>query len=69
MDFDTLYLYDGIPLVIVGLGIFAVPEIVDLLRATAIAGDRPARQRLAPGRARRGGATRGWCCAARASAR
>ena len=26
------YLYDGIPLVIVGLGLFAVPEIVDLLR-------------------------------------
>ena len=30
------YLYDGIPLVIVGLGLFAVPEIVDLLRR-----DRP----------------------------
>ncbi len=26
------YLYDGIPLVVVGLGLFAVPEIVDLLR-------------------------------------
>ena len=26
------YLYDGIPLVIIGLGLFAVPEIVDLLR-------------------------------------
>jgi len=26
------YLYDGIPLIVVGLGLFAVPEIVDLLR-------------------------------------
>jgi len=26
------YLYDGIPLVVVGLGLFAIPEIVDLLR-------------------------------------
>ena len=26
------YLYDGIPLVIIGLGLFAIPEIVDLLR-------------------------------------
>jgi len=32
MVFDIDYLYDGIPLVIVGLGLFAVPEIVDLLR-------------------------------------
>lgn len=30
--FDSLYLMSGVPLVIVGLGIFAVPEIVDLLR-------------------------------------
>jgi putative tricarboxylic transport membrane protein len=30
MDLD--YLYDGIPLVVVGLGLFAFPEIVDLLR-------------------------------------
>ena len=29
---ELYYLVDGIPLVIVGLGIFAVPEIVDLLR-------------------------------------
>ncbi len=34
MDFGALYLSDGIPLVIVGLGIFAVPEIVDLLRGS-----------------------------------
>jgi len=32
MVLDIDYLYDGIPLVIVGLGLFAVPEIVDLLR-------------------------------------
>lgn len=32
MTFDTLYLTDGIPLVIVALGLFAVPEIVDVLR-------------------------------------
>ena len=29
--FDTLYLIEGIPLVIVGLGLFAIPEIVGLL--------------------------------------
>lgn len=39
MVFDVDYLYDGIPLVIVGLGLFAIPEIVDLLRQNrAIAG-------------------------------
>ncbi|MFD1911066.1 tripartite tricarboxylate transporter permease [Halodurantibacterium flavum] len=39
MDFGTLYLMDGIPLVIVALGLFAVPEIVDLLRGgSSIAG-------------------------------
>jgi putative tricarboxylic transport membrane protein len=32
MVYGVDYLYDGIPLVIVGLGLFAVPEIVDLLR-------------------------------------
>ncbi len=32
LTFDTIYLSDGIPIVIVGLGMFAVPEIVDLLR-------------------------------------
>lgn len=32
MGFDLLYLSDGVPLIIVGLGMFAVPEIVDLLR-------------------------------------
>ena len=39
MVFDIDYLTDGVPLVVVGLGIFAVPEIVDLLRQNrAIAG-------------------------------
>ncbi|MES9935198.1 MAG: tripartite tricarboxylate transporter permease [Sedimenticola sp.] len=32
MIFDIDYLTDGIPLVVVGLGIFALPEIIDLLR-------------------------------------
>ena len=32
MTFDSVYLSDGIPIVIVGLGMFAMPEIVDLLR-------------------------------------
>lgn len=32
MFFEIDYLTDGIPLVVVGLGIFAIPEIVDLLR-------------------------------------
>lgn len=30
--FDTSYLIDGIPLIIMGLGLFALPEIVDLVR-------------------------------------
>ncbi|RGP35409.1 tricarboxylate transporter [Pseudotabrizicola alkalilacus] len=32
MIFGFDYLYDGIPLVVVGLGFFAIPEIADLLR-------------------------------------
>ena len=32
LDFGSWYLQDGLQLVIVGLGIFAVPEIVALLR-------------------------------------
>ncbi|MBI2509226.1 MAG: tripartite tricarboxylate transporter permease [Betaproteobacteria bacterium] len=32
LAFDTVYLSDGIPLVIVGLALFAVPEMVDILR-------------------------------------
>lgn len=33
LDFDTLYLSTGLQLTIVGLGIFAIPEIIDLLRS------------------------------------
>src|SRR5690606_1629141 len=32
MEFGTLYLMNGLPLVIVGLALFAIPEIGDLLR-------------------------------------
>lgn len=39
-QYDWAYLYDGLTLVIVGLGIFAIPEIVALLRqGRPIAGD------------------------------
>lgn len=42
MVFDIFYLYDGVPLVVVGMGIFAIPEIVDLLRTNqAIAREEP----------------------------
>jgi putative tricarboxylic transport membrane protein len=46
-DFDLTYLIDGLPLVPVVLGLFAVPEVIDLLRSgTTIA----SRQRAAGGR-------------------
>ncbi len=32
---DSIYLSDGIPIVIVGLGMFALPEIIDLLRRSS----------------------------------
>ncbi|MCB1739640.1 MAG: tripartite tricarboxylate transporter permease [Gammaproteobacteria bacterium] len=32
MTMDSIYLSDGIPIVVVGLGMFAMPEIIDLLR-------------------------------------
>ncbi|WP_232622855.1 tripartite tricarboxylate transporter permease [Pseudorhodobacter sp. MZDSW-24AT] len=42
MVFDIEYLYDGIPLVVVGMGVFAIPEIVDLMRSNqSIAGEMP----------------------------
>ncbi|MBU2160784.1 MAG: tripartite tricarboxylate transporter permease [Alphaproteobacteria bacterium] len=41
MTFGLGYLYDGIPLVVIGLGLFAVPEISDLLRRNASISDRP----------------------------
>jgi len=33
MSFDNPYLGDGLPLVVIGLAMFAVPEIIDLLRS------------------------------------
>ncbi len=33
MAFESAYLSDGLPLVVIGLAMFAVPEIIDLLRA------------------------------------
>lgn len=32
LGFESIYLSDGIPIVIVGLGMFAMPEIIDVLR-------------------------------------
>lgn len=34
MTFDVIYLSEGIPIVIIGLGMFAMPEIVELLRGS-----------------------------------
>lgn len=39
--YDTPYLMDGFKLVIVGLGIFAIPEIIALLRQDKAISDRP----------------------------
>lgn len=42
MIFDIDYLYDGVPLVVVGLGLFAFPEIAELLRRNqSITGGAP----------------------------
>jgi TctA family transporter len=42
-DFGLIYLWEGLDLIPVLVGIFAIPEIVDLaMRGTAIAGERPA---------------------------
>jgi TctA family transporter len=44
-DFGLIYLWEGLDLIPVLVGIFAIPEIVDLaVRGTAIAGERPAAQ-------------------------
>ncbi|MCE8022918.1 MULTISPECIES: tripartite tricarboxylate transporter permease [Halomonadaceae] len=41
LNFEINYLFDGVPLVVIGLGIFALPEIIDLLvKRGAIAGER-----------------------------
>jgi TctA family transporter len=40
--FGQLYLWNGLPIVPVAIGVFAIPEIIDLaVRGTAIAGDVP----------------------------
>lgn len=42
MTFGLDYLYDGVPLVVVAMGLFAIPEIIDLLkRGTAISNSTP----------------------------
>jgi putative tricarboxylic transport membrane protein len=42
-DFGLIYLWEGLDLIPVLVGIFAIPEIIDLaVRGTAIAGERPA---------------------------
>lgn len=42
-SFDTLYLWDGLPLVPVTLGLFAVPEILEMVsKRSGIAGNRTA---------------------------
>jgi TctA family transporter len=40
LAFDNIYLSDGFPLVVVGLSMFAIPEIVDLLRQNRAISDR-----------------------------
>lgn len=35
LTFGTLYLIEGVPLVVVGMGLFAIPEIVSLLQSKA----------------------------------
>ncbi|MDQ7733582.1 tripartite tricarboxylate transporter permease [Halomonas sp. SpR1] len=41
LPFDIDYLYDGLPLVVVGLGIFALPEIIDLLVKRGAIAEQP----------------------------
>jgi TctA family transporter len=44
-DFGLIYLWEGLDLIPVLVGIFAIPEIIDLaVRGTAIAGEKPAGQ-------------------------
>ncbi|MBZ9537422.1 tripartite tricarboxylate transporter permease [Modicisalibacter tunisiensis] len=43
LNFGLDYLYDGLPLVVVGLGIFALPEIIDLLVQRGAIADEPCR--------------------------
>lgn len=39
--FGTIYLSDGLPLVVIGLAAFAIPELVDLLRRRSTVAERP----------------------------
>ncbi len=41
LPLDIDYLYDGLPLVVVGLGIFALPEIIDLLVKRGAIAEQP----------------------------
>lgn len=41
LPFEVDYLYDGLPLVVVGLGIFALPEIIDLLVKRGAIAEQP----------------------------
>lgn len=41
MNFGLGYLYDGLPLVVIGLGIFALPEIIDLLVKRGTIAEQP----------------------------
>ena len=41
MAFDSAYLYDGLKLVVIGLAVFAIPEIVDLLARARPISDSP----------------------------
>ena len=70
--FDWLYLFDGVPLIPVTLGLFALPELADLaINRRRIAGEtRRQCESLQPmgGRARRRPAIGGWCSAAARSA-
>ena len=69
---DTLYLWEGLPLVPVVLGLFALPELCDLAiaRSSVARAAKIRRHRPACGAARRT-ASRigGWCCAAAGSER
>ena len=50
-DFGFIYLWEGLDLIPVLVGIFAIPEIIDLaVRRTAIAGNAPAALAPAPGK-------------------
>ena len=43
LNLDIDYLFDGLPLVVVGLGIFALPEIIDLLVKRGAIAEKPCR--------------------------